>query len=186
MANEEADYKPEKKRFSVWFKISLAWNILTLVFHCFYCVFFLLFGLGNKVVNIILLSLTALHVVMFVIILFVRSRKYKQVYGAYKRVFKVTRKLTLLVNTIVTGGAIINMGVFGDSLLITVLAVIMIANLILNILWLFLMRKVERAYSKRISAVKTKASEFAANVKSIFKRKDENLPEREAQDSPEE
>ncbi len=166
----EKSVNAEKKKFTTWQKLVLTWNILTLAFYCFYCIYFIASGLGNIAVNIVLLSITIAYLVLFIVIQCVMGRKGKRFRGASKRVYKLTRKLTLLVNTIVTGGAIINMGVFENSFLITLLAVVMIVNLVLNIAWLIFVRWFERRYAEKLSSLKSGAKKFASGVKTLFKR----------------
>lgn len=168
--NVEKSADVEKKKLTTWQKIVLAWNILTLAFYCFYCIYFIASGLGSLIVNIVLLSITVAYLVLFIVIQCVKGRKGGRFRGASKRVYKFTRKITLLVNTIVTGGAIINMGVFANSFIITVLAVVMIVNLALNIVWLIFIRQMERRYGEKINSLKSSAKQFASGVKSLFKK----------------
>ena len=157
-------------KFTLWQKISLTWNIASLAFYCFYCGYFIHNNLGSKVVNYILLASTIVYFLIFVITWIIKGRKGKRFTGATKRVYKVTRKLTLLINTVVTGGAIINMSVFGGRMIIAVCALILIVNLGLNILWLIFLWQMERRHGETIRSIKTEAKQFAGGLKSLFKK----------------
>lgn len=171
--------KKSRRKMSGWQKFNLVRNILALAFYCFYCVYFIVNKQGNVVVNYVLLASTAVYFAIFIIAGIIMGRKGKKFSGAGKRVYKVTRRLVLLINTVLTGGAIINMGAFASGLMIRVCAFIMIGNLILNVLWLIFSPRLERKYREKITSIKSSAKTFAQGLKSLFKKGFEGRRERE-------
>lgn len=166
----ETKAEAEHKKYTAWQKFRLGWNIATLAFYCFYVIFFVVNKLGNPVVNYVLMASTAVYFVLFVGLSAILGRKGKRFSGASKRVYKVIRRFTLLINTILTGGAIINMSGFASGLMIRVCAFIMIANLALNVVWLFVSYRLEKKYKRQLRSLKSSAREFAHGLKALFKK----------------
>lgn len=159
-----------RRKYSAWQKFNLVRNVLALAFYCFYCIYFIYHRQGNQVVNYILMGSTAVYFLLFIVTGLVLGRKGKRFTGASKRVYKMTRRFTLLINTILTGGAIINMSSFEAGLMIRVCAFIMIGNLVLNVLWLIFSPKIAKKYSEQISNIKTNAKSLWGGLKSLFKK----------------
>ena len=159
--------EPPKKKFTFFQKVSLVWNILWLVFYVFYCVYFIASGLGNKIVNFVLLGITVAYFLLFVIIWIVLGRRGKRFTGAGKRIYKVLRKLLLLVNTALVGGTIINMGL-SNQFIITLFSIFAIINIVLNILWLLIRPAIARRVSSTVTSIKKEAKDTVTGVKSLF------------------
>lgn len=161
---------PKKRRFTVYQKVNLVWNILWLAFYCFYCIYFIVNGLGSRVMNYILLGATAAYFLLFVAIWVTLGRKGKRFTGAGKRIYKVIRKLLLFVNTVLAGGAIINVGAMNSKMIVAVCAFIAVGNIVLNVVWLILRHVLEKRFGESIGSLKAEAKQFLGGVKSLFKK----------------
>lgn len=164
---EDFNINKQKVKFSIFKKIDLARNIITILLYMAYVTYSIMSKKGNEIINLILIIVALTYLIFFIFTVYldyqiklekklaskdkiINKKETKKIKKAGKKTYKNVKKILLFINACLTITAIINAGVVVNPIAI-IMACLTIIGFIIHLLILIISAIIKTKVKKIIN-----------------------------------